>query len=49
MDEPKSRNEAILQNMLGADNEIGEPRSRTEELLIAIAAKLDELIKKVGE
>ena len=33
---PQSRNEAILQNMLGADNVIGEPESRIEELLIEI-------------
>ena len=34
--EPQSRNEAILQNMLGADNELGEPQSRIEELLMEI-------------
>ena len=32
-DAPQSRNEAILQNMLGANNELGEPESRIEELL----------------
>ena len=32
-DEPQSRNEAILQNMLGAENELPEPQSRIEELL----------------
>ena len=31
--EPQSRNEAILQNMLGADNVLPEPQSRIEELL----------------
>lgn len=30
---PKSRNEAILQNMLGAENELEEPQSRIEYLL----------------
>ena len=32
-DEPQSRNEAILQNILGADNELEEPQSRIEDLL----------------
>lgn len=32
-DTPQSRNEAILQNILGADNELEEPQSRIEELL----------------
>lgn len=32
-DEPQSRNEAILQNMLGAENVLPEPQSRIEELL----------------
>ena len=31
--EPESRNEAILQNMLGADNELVAPQSRIEYLL----------------
>lgn len=35
-DAPQSRNEAILQNMLGANNVIGEPESRIEALLIQI-------------
>ena len=35
-DAPQSRNEAILQNMLGAENELAEPQSRVEELLIDI-------------
>lgn len=34
--EPLSRNEAILQNMLGAENELGEPQSRIEELLMRL-------------
>lgn len=32
-DAPQSRNEAILQNMLGANNTLEEPQSRIEELL----------------
>lgn len=40
MSAPESRNEAILQNMLGADNEIGEPESRIEALLQDLLAKL---------
>lgn len=35
--EPQSRNEAILQNILGANNVILPPFSRIEELLIDIA------------
>ena len=34
--EPISRNEAILQNMLGAENELEEPQSRIETLLLAL-------------
>lgn len=34
--EPQSRNEAILQNCLGADNDLGEPQSRIEELLMEL-------------
>ena len=33
---PQSRNEAILQNMLGAENELVPPQSRIEALLQAI-------------
>ena len=33
--EPQSANEAILQNILGEDNELREPQSRIETLLIA--------------
>ena len=33
---PQSRNEAILQNILGADNAIGTPKSRIEAILQAI-------------
>ena len=38
---PLSRNEAILQNILGADNELEEPQSRIEVLLLALLEKLD--------
>lgn len=37
---PESRNEAILQNMLGADNPIIQPESRIEVLLLALLDKL---------
>lgn len=40
MDEPQSRNEAILQNMLGANNELPEPESRIESLLQQLLAAL---------
>lgn len=33
---PESRNEAILQNILGADNDLLPPESRIETLLIAL-------------
>ena len=39
-DEPQSRNEAIVQNLLGATNEIPEPQSRMETLLQEILGKL---------
>lgn len=35
-DTPQSRNEALLQNLLGADNEIGDPQSRIEAILTAM-------------
>lgn len=35
-DRPQSRNEAILQNMLGAGNELERPQSRIEALLMAL-------------
>ena len=44
---PQSRNEAILQNMLGADNELPEPMSRIEVLLIAVLEKLEALEAKI--
>ena len=37
---PESRNEAILQNMLGEDNELEAPESRIETLLLALLQKL---------
>lgn len=33
---PQSPNEAILQNMLGEENELREPQSRIEELLLEL-------------
>lgn len=44
---PQSRNEAILQNMLGAKNELPEPMSRIEVLLIAVLEKLEDLEAKI--
>lgn len=37
---PESRNEAILQNILGADNDLLPPESRIETLLQELLAKL---------
>lgn len=37
---PESRNEAILQNMLGASNTLSAPESRIETLLIALLNQL---------
>lgn len=37
---PESRNEAILQNILGADNELETPQSRIEALLQQLLAML---------
>lgn len=37
--DPQSRNEAILQNILGADNPLGEPQSRIEALLMQLLEK----------
>ena len=34
--EPMSRNEAILQNILGAENELADPQSEIETILMAI-------------
>ena len=44
---PQSRNEAILQNMLGADNDLPEPMSRIEVLLIAVLEKLQAIEAKI--
>lgn len=41
-DKPQSRNEAILQNMLGANNELEPPQSRIEALLQKIAEQMPE-------
>ena len=38
---PQSANEAILQNMLGAINDLREPQSRIEYLLIQLLAALE--------
>ena len=40
---PQSRNEAILQNMLGADNELGDPLSRIEALLMQVLDVLQNI------
>lgn len=44
---PQSRNEAILQNMLGAQNELEPPQSRIEALLLGLLAKLGTMEKVV--
>lgn len=41
-DKPQSRNEAILQNMLGANNELEPPKSRVEALLQELSGKMPE-------
>lgn len=40
---PQSRNEAILQNMLGAENPLGEPLSRIEALLMQVLEVLQNI------
>ena len=40
---PESRHEAILQNMLGADNPLGEPLSRIEALLMQVLPVLQNI------
>ena len=40
---PESRNEAILQNILGADNPLGEPLSRIEALLMQVLEVLQNI------
>lgn len=42
-DAPESRNEAILQNMLGAENELGDPLSRIEALLMQVLNVLQNI------
>lgn len=39
-EQPQSRNEAILQNILGADNQLPEPQSRIETLLQLLLQEL---------
>lgn len=40
---PQSRNEAILQNILGANNELSDPMSRIEALLIQLLATVQNI------
>ena len=42
-DAPQSRNEAILQNMLGAENVLGDPQSRIEYLLMQVLEVLQNI------
>ena len=39
-EQPQSRNEAILQNILGADNQLLQPQSRIETLLQQLLQEL---------
>lgn len=43
----QSRNENILENMLGASNPLGEPRSREEALLMQLLDKLRVIDKAI--
>jgi len=43
----QSRNENILENMLGASNPLGEPRSREEALLMQLLKKLSAIDKAI--
>lgn len=45
---PQSRNEAILQNILGADNELLPPESRIETLLQQLLAILSDQVASVS-
>lgn len=45
---PQSRNEAILQNILGADNELPEPQSRIEDLLRQVLVLLQGMTDQLG-
>jgi hypothetical protein len=47
-DAPQSPVEAILQNMLGESNEIREPQSRNEELLIEILESMGGQVPKAS-
>lgn len=42
----QSRNENILENILGASNPLGEPQSREEALLMQLLEKLDVTVLK---
>ena len=44
-DEPQSRNEALLQDLLGASNEFGEPQSRNEAILQNMLGANNVLVK----
>lgn len=46
---PQSRNEAILQNILGEHNELSEPQSRIEILLLALLEKFETLAPAIPE
>ena len=46
-DEPQSRNEAILQNILGADNILLEPQSRIETLLQLLLGEMEGIDAKI--
>ena len=41
LEAPQSRIEALLQNILGEDYDIGEPQSRNEALLMAIDEEIE--------
>lgn len=43
----QSRNEDILENMLGASNPLGEPRSREEALLMQLLDKISVIDKAI--
>lgn len=46
---PQSANESILQNMLGEENELREPQSRIEELLLELLDLLGDGASAVKE
>lgn len=48
---PQSRNEAILQNILGASNQLQPPQSRIEDLLLQLLDKLaamESVVRYIG-